>query len=60
MVTKVSANPTGTSEPGMFLHMDQILTAPHQPIIGGRQPSEQRSDLEVGCVFDAEKLLKQD
>ena len=44
MVTKVSANSAGTSERGMSLHMGQILMALHQPVIGGRQPSEQRSD----------------
>ena len=46
MVTKVSANSAGTSERGMSLHMGQILMALHQPVIGGRQPSEQRSDVD--------------
>lgn len=46
MVTKASANSTGTSEPGMSLHMGHmILMALHQLVTGGRQPSEQRSDL---------------
>lgn len=45
VATKASANAMGSSGTGMSLHMGQTLMTLHQPVIGCRQPSEQRSDL---------------